>query len=233
MKRFITTMLLVVAVLLLTASTTLAATMVKHTIRKGQTSVNVMNDLNGNTLPEAGEPMLHWSVSVTYPDGSVVEDTAPFAIRKAAPGEYPYTLDVVDGWYITSKYRDSVKVVGPISDPLINPFVRVTQVGTEGHSVLYLVARRGNVQACVHDVVGAPISGVTLSLTGSDYTGRDIVPINAVTDASGKANWPNLLPGSYIVVETVPVGMTPTTATSLSAAVLPGDSITLNFGLER
>jgi uncharacterized repeat protein (TIGR01451 family) len=57
-----------------------------------------------------------------------------------------------------------------------------------------------------------PISGVTVTLTGTADTDNDgtpdtvITPVNATTDASGNYKFINLLPGNYTVAESVAAG---------------------------
>jgi SdrD B-like domain len=57
-----------------------------------------------------------------------------------------------------------------------------------------------------------PIAGVTITLTGKDVNGN-AVNLVAVTDGSGNYSFANLVPGTYTLTETAPVGVVPVSAT--------------------
>jgi|GEM_PF-375778 len=75
------------------------------------------------------------------------------------------------------------------------------------------------------------VSGVTIKIIGETTSGRS-VNYSSVTNSNGNFSIGQLLPGSYTVTRSVPLGfLSGTTATSAQLNIVEGQSITQNLGL--
>lgn len=100
---------------------------------------------------------------------------------------------------------------GPSATPIVNSATATatdqfdqTDSDTDDASVTEIRAL-GEISGGVYDDDGAPLGGVTVTLTGTDIFGQP-VSIVATTLADGSYEFPDLLAGSYIVTETQPAG---------------------------
>jgi len=58
----------------------------------------------------------------------------------------------------------------------------------------------------IFDSIDVPLSGVALTLTGTNDLGQSVGPVVTTTDANGKYIFTNVRPGTYKIVETQPAG---------------------------
>jgi streptogramin lyase len=63
------------------------------------------------------------------------------------------------------------------------------------------------------------LGGVAIHLTGTDGKGQAVAPQTVVTDGDGQYHFEGLLPGTYTVTETPPLGWLPTTPASFTVTV--------------
>jgi uncharacterized repeat protein (TIGR01451 family) len=160
--------------------------------------------------------------------------TAPFVIAASATGDTQVAFHKLDGTHYASFYNPTVDA---------GYFLPVSV----GDYVFVDVNRDG-----AQDATDIPVAGVTATLFEADgitpvtvdAQGNPIVPL--VTDAAGRYEFTNLLPGGYVVkFTTIPAGYSPTISTdalgvandsngpaATSAVLLSGESdMTLDLGL--
>ena len=84
--------------------------------------------------------------------------------------------------------NDSDNIVGTITILSVLP-----QIGGAGFT-------GGSIGVFVEDfTVGGPVGGITITLTGFDFFGNTVGPINDITSALGEAEFTGLTPGDYAI----------------------------------
>ncbi|QIF03840.1 SdrD B-like domain-containing protein [Roseimicrobium sp. ORNL1] len=78
----------------------------------------------------------------------------------------------------------------------------------------------------------APIAGVTVALSGTDYLGN-VVSASVLTDASGAYHFNALLPGEYVITETQPTAYLDGKDTIGTPGGSPGNDVFTNINLSE
>ncbi len=203
--------------------------------------VKKFEDLNADGDWDAGEPQIAgWEIIVTDPLGMVntyyTLANAPVEFIAVPAGSWLVTEEIPEGWFQTAAYLDGV----PQS---VSPTVSVTVAGNnnEVHEVVFGNVELGDIVACKWydlnrngewDEGEPPISSWALSLSGTNCRGEAIGPLEAQTGADGCVTWEDLLPGSYVVSESIPAvyEWTPTTPTFIELQLESGEEEYAEFG---
>jgi hypothetical protein len=80
----------------------------------------------------------------------------------------------------------------------------------------------------VDDAGESGIGGVTITLTGTTFTGVNVTMV-ATTNPDGSYAFPNLEGGNYTVAETVPGGMDATSPASKAVTLMPNQDLVVDF----
>ena len=141
--------------------------------------------------------------------------------------KYRYaTSSIVDGIKQESRDTASVEVVGTSS---------------EKHVVVFGIGNTCDIAAFTfNDADGnglieaenIPISGVPITLFGTDIFGNEVKSSTKSTDNSGFASWNYLIPGNYSLTMAVPEESIATTLKECTLNPKPSEVVFGNFGLK-
>ncbi len=170
----------------------------------------------GVDVPLAGQTV---TLTGTDPSGAV----GPVTATTNALGEYLFA-DLLAGTYSLAEtqpaaYTDGLDSVGSVGGTLGNDLITAIPLPAGTDAVVYDFGETpaAGISGNVSDENGAPIPGVTLTLTGVDQFGTPVAPVAVTTDVNGNYVFPNLAPGTYTVTETQPPGYADVSTTAGSA----------------
>ncbi|MFN5300033.1 MAG: SdrD B-like domain-containing protein [Planctomycetaceae bacterium] len=160
--------------------------------------------LQGVTIYLTGTDDLGNAVSLT----TTTDENGRYLFENLRPGTYTVTEDQ------PTSYLDGIDTVGSEGGQLANDEISSIQLPAGVAGVEYNFGEivgasiSGHVYVDsdndgVFDSGEAPISGVTVQLTGTDDLGAP-VSLETTTDGAGYYSFNNLRPGSYVVTETQP-----------------------------
>ena len=208
-----------------TGATTSTNTIAGLTLAVGGTSVNndfveiyssiaghVFLDVDGDGVYDVGldVPLPGESVTLTGtdPDGAV----GPVSATTNAAGEWIFD-DLLAGTYAVAEiqpaaFDDGLDSLGSEGGTLGNDLLSAIALpaGTDAVDYAFGEVPASSVSGNVSDVNGAPIVGVTLTLTGVDSFGTSVAPVVVVTDVDGDFVFSDVAPGVYTVTESQPAG---------------------------
>lgn len=210
-------------------------------------TVRKFHDANVNGVKDTSEPDVDgWGVGIADPLGATNHSWTPVSVM-TTPGTWTVVEDQPNGTLQTASFLDGQpKSAYPTASPTVT--VQFLEACGEKHEVLFGDVGVGRISACKvydRDADGQadegepPVPGWIMTLTGTAVTGASIGPIVGTTNAMGCAYFPDLLPGSYTVTETVPTSggwvavgetvRTVTIASTVTGSVMTGTSSQLNF----
>ena len=186
----------------------------------------VWDDTDGDGVQDGGEPGIPGvTVVLTGTDGTgaavslttTTDGSGAYLFPNLVPGTYKLTFTTPAGFTVTAVDRGG----NDATDSDVNPAngMTPTEVLISGENNLtydagyYKPASIGNFVwddtdgDGVQDAGEPGVPGVSVTLTGTDGTGA-AVNLTTTTDATGLYTFGNLVPGTYIVTVTQPVGYT-------------------------
>ncbi len=196
----------------------------------------VTNDLNGNGVANPGEPGLSGVTIGLYSPGSdnipgtgddvLVSTTTTatdgsYAFTTVAPGTYSVRQTVPSGFVNTSPTQ--LPVVVPAGGVGVADFTD-QQVGSVSGVVFNDLNGNG-----VQDPGEAGVPGVQIQLVNVNTNQTTF----GITATDGHYVFTSVPPGNYNVIETVPNGFSPTTATTVGVSVPPNGAGHANFGVRQ
>ena len=198
--------------------------------RQNTTSLSgsVFVDAAGNGVIDSGDTGLG-GVTITLRDGgsnviatAVTNPDGTYSFTNLAPGSYSVTETQPNGY--GSSTPNVIPTVTVPLDGVTNINFGETTGSLTGH--VYVATTNDGVRQVAES---AGISGVTITLTGTDVNGP--VSRAASTDATGAYQFINLVAGTYAVSETQPGGYTDAidsvgTVNALSQGTLGNDTVT-------
>jgi len=219
MKKFLYLISLTVIFTFVLAATAVADT--TETLYPTTISIQQYNDADADGSRDPGENLIveMYSENNYIPKGTWTFNTFLEKYRYA-------TGSIVDGIKQESRDTASVQVVGTSS---------------EKHVVMFGIANTCDIIAFTfNDADGnglieaenIPISGVPITLFGTDVFGNEVEPSTKNTDTSGYTSWNYLIPGNYSLTMTVPEGSVATTPKECTLNPKPSEVGSGNFGLQ-
>lgn len=182
----------------------------------GRIDVVKYHDLDGDGS-RVDEPAVEgWEITLSK-DGDAVATAATDADGAAAfedllPGTYTVTEESRPPYWVSTTSDSREIILGPGQD--VDVFFGNRLLGDiEGYKY---EDTNGN---STHDSGEPPVAGVEVAL--SDASGAT-VGLPATTDADGKYRFAGVVPGEYVVTETVPEGWMASSAASCSVTVVGG-----------
>lgn len=183
----------------------------------GRIDVVKYHDLDGDGSQGANEPAVpDWSISLSQ-DGSVVGNgttaaDGAVAFEDLMPGVYTVSEESRPPYWKSTTSETREVVLGPGQD--VDVFFGNRLLGDiEGYKFEDL---NGNQH---RDPGEPPVKDVHVALTNPD---GNSVGVPTSTDADGRYYFPGVVPGDYVVSETVPEGWLASSATSGAVAVVGG-----------
>jgi protocatechuate 3,4-dioxygenase beta subunit len=195
------------------------------------------NDLNGNSVKDAGEPgIANWQMALTFvgPVGGPVHDiilaktktdaTGAYTFRKLFPGIYKVSEFSQLGWTPTTATELTVTLPGSktnqnFGNKLVSPPGKASIWGVKYNDINGNGANNGE----------PGLSGWTIKLMNLSTS----VELTTTTNVNGGYSFTNLDPGSYTLSEVLQSGWTATSPAGgvyTTFALVAGDSKELNFG---
>jgi uncharacterized repeat protein (TIGR01451 family) len=188
----------------------------------GNLCILKFSDLNGNGVQDSNEVALsNWTVTVKDTSGNVVDtvitqDTA-VCVQVPAPGTYVVSEVVQTGWTPTTPNPQTVTV-------------------QPGQTVNVAFGNQGRAEICVFKFNDLNGNGTQDSgeppLPGWSFTvsPAPLPPATSpvTTGPEGRVCFNVTAPGSYTITEQVQSGWTPTTPTTQTVTVQPGQTVTVN-----
>ncbi len=196
----------------------------------------VTNDFNGNGVANPGEPGLSGVTISLYnagPDGipgtgddvllqtTTTATDGSYAFTPVTPGTYSVRQTVPSGFVNTSPTQ--LPVVVPAGGIGVADFTD-QQTGSVSGVVFNDLNGNG-----VQDPGEAGVPGVQIQLIDVNTNQTTF----RITATDGHYVIPSVPPGNYNVVETVPNGFSPTTATTVGVSVPPNGAGHANFGIRQ
>lgn len=188
----------------------------------------VWDDKNGDGIQTAGEPGVSGVVvTLTGTDGSgaavnlttTTDATGAYLFSNLVPGTYTVTVTAPANYSFTAPDQGGDDAKDSDSNPATGAMPAEVLVSGENNLTydagIYIPAKLGDyvwedVNANgLQDAGEAPISGVTVVLSGTTGTGT-VVSVTTTTDVAGLYLFSNLVPGTYKVTFTTPIGYTTT-----------------------
>lgn len=184
----------------------------------GTVNGNVYIDHNNNGILDAGEAGIG-SVKVTLTGTDALGNAVNLTINTAADGSYSFT-GLAPGTYSVTETQPAGYLDGQTTSPnggtVANNVVSAIAVnGATVADVDFGELRPGSIGKTVwndtnangvHDAGEPGVSGVVVTLTGTDDHG-DAVTKSTTTDSTGTFDFTGLRPGTYTVTVTKPAGM--------------------------
>jgi 5-hydroxyisourate hydrolase-like protein (transthyretin family) len=187
----------------------------------------VWEDKNGNGIQDAGEPGISGvTVTLTGTDGNgtpvslttTTNGSGAYNFPNLVPGTYKLTFTTPTGYSVTSpdKTTDNLDSdVNPTTSMTVTEVLTTGENNTTYDAGYFKPASLGNYTWIdanangIQDPGEQPISGVTVTLTGTDGAGNPVTA-TTTTNALGEYLFSNLAPGTYKVTFTAPTGYTTT-----------------------
>jgi large repetitive protein len=142
------------------------------------------------------------------------------------PGTYTVTETQPDGIYDGKDTPGNLGATSPTNDT----FIVTLNPGSNGTGNNFGEAAPASLSGKVVDPAGNPISGVTITLTGTDINGKPVSK-TVTTGIDGTWTFDKLPPGDYKITETQPNGYTSGTNTPGTAGgTVSGDTFTVTVG---
>jgi len=198
--------------------------------QQGQICVVKFNDLNSNGVQDSGEPLLPgWQFTVTdqnnNPVGALTTNppgTPPACLTVAAPGTYIVTEQVQSGWTPTTPNPQTVTV-------------------QPGQTANLTFGNQGKAEICVfkfndlngngkQDTNEPPLPGWSFTVSPAPLPPATS-PVT--TGPQGGICFGVVAPGTYTITEQVQSGWMPTTPTTQTVTVTPGQLVNLTFGNQQ
>jgi hypothetical protein len=197
-------------------------------------TVRKFHDANLNGIKdEAEQEVIGWPVDILDPLG--VSDTkytvftggaisGTYTVEEHTPAGTLQTVSYLDGAIF--EYAPTMFSIYPNADPTV--LVEFLSEFEEYHEVVYGNVGLGSIKACKYfdidrdgkiDDGEPPILGWQFSLAGTLANGDAFGPSMATAGSDGCATFADLLPGSYVVTESVADGYTATGPLSASVTI--------------
>jgi large repetitive protein len=204
----------------------------------GSTGGKVFHDVNGSGSYEVGADMSLPNVDVILTDSlgnaqTVITDGDGNWSAKVPPGNTSVNVDQNDPQFIAAFPTGHAQTAG--TDPTSITIVSGVNTPAGDDGFLQLGSISGSVLADTgnDDDGDEPIPGVTLTLKdslGNDIDSNpslpDIQPTTTISNGSGIYSFGNLLPGTYRVVESDPVGYLSISANTISPVIVTAGATT-------
>ncbi|MFQ5820134.1 MAG: collagen binding domain-containing protein [Candidatus Heimdallarchaeota archaeon] len=216
---------------------------VKEFIPPPELTVRKFHNLNANGVWDMGEPEIGvdefiddggWPFSIMDPLGHTNYYGTPWTVIAEPPGDYIVEEEILDGWMQSAAFLDGT----PLG--IANP-VTVTVVGmyNEKHEVIFGDFKPADICGEKFEDIdgdgvcdaGEPrVAGVTITLSGTDGMGNPVTQ-ETTTNSNGEFCFSDLIPGTYTVTETIPIGWVNSTSTSIELITLiSGEGAFVEFG---
>jgi uncharacterized repeat protein (TIGR01451 family) len=186
----------------------------------------VFADANADNVVQAGEGLAGVTVTLTGTDLQN-NPVAPQTVTTIAGGFYQFTGLPAGTYSIVETqpvaYSDGRETAGTaggtVNNAAFGPTAATNTISaitlpaaTNATGYLFqelsLTSLSGTVfaDANIDNAIqaGEGLAGVTVTLSGTDLSNNPIAPVTTVTDAAGNYSFANLVPGTYVLVETQP-----------------------------
>ncbi len=185
----------------------------------------VWNDINGDGIQQTNEPGISGvtvnlmdSTGTTVLSSTTTDANGIYHFTNLVPGTYQVQFVSPAGYAYTQYFVGSGANAGtdsnanPAAGGKSGPITLISgqtdntwDAGLYQPSALsgyvYVDANNNGIK----ETGEAPISGVTVTLTGTDGLGNPVT-LTTTTDSNGYYSFPNLVPGTYTITETQPAG---------------------------
>jgi uncharacterized repeat protein (TIGR01451 family) len=188
-------------------------------------------DTNTDGIYESGTDMTVSGAVLTLTGTDDRGDSVLLTTNSLSDGTYDFA-GLRPGTYTVS-VSDSNPALTPETASSIGPATVPVGTSTTGDDFGYVQLTPVSGQV-VNDNTSTGVSGVTITLTGVEYTGASLTPELTTTASDGTFNFGSLLPGSYTITEGTVAGLFPdqnnTGSYSFSLAGCGNSSVFTTFG---